>query len=626
MKIDLTFTLLLSLSLSFSTHAQESFDQRQLDVYFHPQQWVADTSMSNFEDGYLKSLANYLIGDFDLSERILKRAAVNDSTVTPSLQVYRYLLLCKIYRSKGQYVFSLDMLSEALSIATEEGDPQLLSKVYVEYMEQLRATHQYDEALNYVPLLQELEPEMNPETRIRFWHRYAAVLLEMGNHEYEKSDELLQKAIRWSDSLNLPWHSAAANLDYGYVHYNNRVNGKYYLDPMQYFRKSYRLNDQLGHLVDRTSALHNMARYYLLDEKYDSADYCLLKMLRPAVKHNWVSVQANVWDSRGVVFEAQGDYDSALFAIRKYHDLKMLEYRDNNSNLIAEMSAKLGAVSARNALLESENQRFQTSQLLTKESRMKKIFIGMNILLITLIAIIIYLFLQQKKNLKKLTEQGVQIERTNNRLTKTLEQKDMIYRELHHRVKNNLANLSGLIYLQERSLASEEAKSALMETRNRIQAMSVIHEGLYQTDDIVQIQLQSYFEDLLMRLLSVYEDEKLRIDWVVDCEEMTLSIESALPLAMIINELLTNSLKYAFKENRKGVLRIEGSMDEVGNWWVSVTDDGPGIPSTFDLAANKTLGMSLVQILSEDIGASFEYVYENQLSRSIVRYNGNDVR
>lgn len=626
MKFDLTFTLFLGLSLSLSTQAQESFDQRRLDVYFHPQMWTADTSLSNFEDGYLKSLANYLVGEFDLSERIIERAGELDSVPKANVQIHRYLLLCKIYRSKGQFVFSLDQLAKALEIATESGDPKLISSVYVEYMEQLRATHQYDEALKYVPLLEELELQMNPETRIRFWHRYAAVLLEMGNFEYDKSEELLLNAIRWSDSLNFPWHSAAASLDYGYVHYNNRVNGKFYLDPMRYFRKAYKINTELGHLVDRTSALHNMARYYLLDEKYDSADYCLLQMLRPAFKNNWVSVQANVWDTRSIVFQAEKNYDSALYSVRKYHDLKMLEYRDNNSNLIAEMSAKLGAASARNALLESENQRYQTSQLLDRESRMKKIFIGMNILLITLIAIIIYLFLQQKKNLKKLTEQGVEIERTNSSLTKALEQKDIIYRELHHRVKNNLANLSGLIYLQERSMDSEEAKHALLETRNRIQAMSVIHEGLYQTDDIVQIQLQSYFEELVMSLLSVYDEEKLRVDWKVNCEGMTLSIESALPLAMIVNELLTNSLKYAFKDNRKGILNIDGNVDTEGNWTVVVTDDGPGIPSTFDWDAKKTLGMSLVQILSEDIGADFEYKYENQLSISTVSYKVNDER
>lgn len=599
--------LTLGFILSLTAFSQSAFERRRLDVYFHPQEYVQDTVVRDFQDAYLKSTANYLVGRFALAERQLNHAEQWKADASEEELLNFYLMKCKIFRGKGQYMFALDALNNANELATASANPSWLGKVYVEYIEHLRATVQFEEAEQYISLLQGMESELEPETRIRFWHRSAAVYVQKGDVSKPVVD-LLKKAIRWSDSLNFPWHSASANLDLGYIYYNTHQD-----NPRPYFWRAYKLTSGLGHIVDESTALHNLARMYEVREQYDSSMACLNKMYKPALANSWISVQADVWDIRATVYLALANYDSAMASFYLYHDLKMLDIVNAHSREGAELAAKLGAASARNALLVSENERFQTSQLLFQESRAKKIYIGMTALLAALTIGIVYLFLQQKKNVDKLIVQGEEIEKVNVNLTTALEQKDLIYMELHHRVKNNLANLSGLLYLQEKSIRSKEAKLALSETRQRIQAMALIHRGLYQTDDLVLVEMQSNLEDLMPNLLSVYEDRASNVVPEVKCEALKVGVDDAVHLSMIINELVTNSLKYAFMDVKKGVLRLEGGMVE-GGWFVRVIDNGPGMPPDFNWSETKSLGLYLVRVLSEEIGATFKYTREEERS------------
>lgn len=614
MKSNLTLAFLLI--LSFLTHAQndDELNRKRLDVYFNTAEWGSDTVLEAVEDGYLKGLAHYILGDFETSEQLVNRSLHSEEPKSLLLSKNIQLLLCKIYRQRGQHSLATDALAQALEIASEMNTPDALGSVYVEFLEQLRAMRQYEEASEYINLLSAMENSLSDEVRMRYWGRRAAIIIE-GAIEIDRSIPYLKRTIRWADSLNYPWISAAANLDLGYYYYNTKEESS-----LPYFKRANEISERLNHQLDRVTALHNLARYYLQVQDYDSVLYYVRTMERLATENSWVRIMADSKELQAYVLWETGKQDSALVAFKRFHDLKLQDFMLMNSKQVAEMTAKMGAISARNALLESENEKFMISERLDEEAFQKKTFLAMTISLGVLSIIVILLFFQQRKNVGKLTIQGKLIEKANSELSHAIEQKDVIYKELHHRVKNNLANLSGIIYLQERSLESEEAKLALADTRFRIQAMSVIHKGLYERDDIVQIELQSYFEELLMSLLSVYDDSNLEIDYKVDCEGMSLVIDTALPMAMIVNELLTNSLKYAFKKTGKGKLIIEGEQSGPKNWTVRVIDNGPGIPDDFDWEARKSLGMSLVQILSEELGAVYSYKYENELSISTINF------
>lgn len=600
-------TLLLLLGFSWCIHAR-TFAEKRRDVYLHPHSYTEDTIVYNFEDAYFKGLANYLIGKLQVAEGMMLKAKQWEGERGIDMQREYHLLMCRIYRGKNQFIFAMEELSMALNIATKQGNKAYLGEVYVEYMEQLRASKQFVEAESYIPLIADIEDDLSDEDKIRYWHRTAAVIVE-SRQDYSNAAVYLAKSIRWADSLDYPWQSGYANLDMGYVEFQTVEVNTY-----EYFRRAYRIFDELGHTIDRSTALFNLARYYHKHKMYDSANTCLVKLYGPALENNWVSILGDYWDIRTKVYLDLKNYDSALFSAGRYHDYKMMEFVNYNGAEIAEMNAKIGAVSARNALLESENQRFQTSQRLFEESRTKKIYGVLLVLLGLLSGGIIYLFYQQKQNVKKLILQGEEIEKANLELKNTLDQKDLIYMELHHRVKNNLANLSGLLYLQEKNISSKEAKDALAETRFRIQAMSHIHHGMYKSDDLIVVNMQSNLEALMPNLLSIYEDRVSNVVPNINCEKLEIEVDTAVHLSMIINELLTNSLKYAFNGRSSGLLTIEGKTSKKGGWRIRVIDDGPGLPEDFDWDNTKSLGLYLVKVLSEEIDANFKYERENNLS------------
>jgi two-component system sensor kinase len=201
----------------------------------------------------------------------------------------------------------------------------------------------------------------------------------------------------------------------------------------------------------------------------------------------------------------------------------------------------------------------------------------------------------------------------------SLEEKEILLREIHHRVKNNLQIISSLINLQTNRVNDEETIHLFRKTRNRIQSMALVHEKLYQSGDFTRINLAEYIQDLVVNVLSSYQDSKERITLEMDCEPVWININTAIPCALIINELVTNSVKHAFPGDKTGkiIIRLHQREDEI---IITCTDTGVGLPDDINLLETSTLGLKLVHALTQQLkgkiriltteGTSFE-IYIN---------------
>ena len=185
-------------------------------------------------------------------------------------------------------------------------------------------------------------------------------------------------------------------------------------------------------------------------------------------------------------------------------------------------------------------------------------------------------------------------------LRASLAEKEILLKEIHHRVKNNLQIISGLLYLQQEQVHDPEALESFRESRNRIASMALVHEEIYRSADLSRIRLDTYINDLLPRLFGQPRDEP-RL--VFDCRlaPVTVPIEQAVPAGLIVNELLTNAYKHAFRDRTDGLLHItlEQTPSAVS---IVVADDGPGLPPGFDPERTDTLGMQLVTNLARQLG------------------------
>ena len=232
-----------------------------------------------------------------------------------------------------------------------------------------------------------------------------------------------------------------------------------------------------------------------------------------------------------------------------------------------------------------------------------------------LIALLIYLFI--KFRIKQLAREKNRLEETVNERTMQLKQslseqtallleKDVLMKEIHHRVKNNWQVISGLLELQGKSLTDEAARGALQEGRNRVRSIALIHQNLYQFENLSSIDLKRFTGDLCRQVESVFQRDK-KVSLTIDVPDLNLDIDSAVPLGLILNELLSNSFKYAFKDVSEGEIRVAIRVISEGRYKLVYSDNGPGLPANFDLNRATTLGLQLVNDLSRQIGGRVVY-------------------
>ncbi len=190
-------------------------------------------------------------------------------------------------------------------------------------------------------------------------------------------------------------------------------------------------------------------------------------------------------------------------------------------------------------------------------------------------------------------------------IKKSLNEKEMLLKEIHHRVKNNLMVISSLLSLQSRYIKDEVSKSIFKESQNRARSMALIHELLYRSSDLKRINFGDYIRTLTNELLRMYVTDPGRIKLNINVKDMMLDINTAIPLGLIVNELVSNSMKHAFPNDRNGKIDIEFKLEN-GNYSMIVSDDGEGFPKDYDIEVSDSLGLRIVNSLTEQIDGQIE--------------------
>jgi len=179
------------------------------------------------------------------------------------------------------------------------------------------------------------------------------------------------------------------------------------------------------------------------------------------------------------------------------------------------------------------------------------------------------------------------------------EQKEIMLREIHHRVKNNLAIVISLLNLQLRNNTYPGLKRIISDIEMRIRSMALIHEHLYRSENLEMIPLASYVHSLATIISSTFSGHRVTLD--LSLEPVEVSIETALPIGLITNELITNAFKYAFPDHGSGIIQIRLKKGEDSAHTLMIRDDGIGLPDTFSLDSENSLGMFIVRLLVEQL-------------------------
>jgi PAS domain S-box-containing protein len=205
------------------------------------------------------------------------------------------------------------------------------------------------------------------------------------------------------------------------------------------------------------------------------------------------------------------------------------------------------------------------------------------------------------------SELEAEVRRRTESLEAALHEKEILLREVHHRVKNNLQVIISLLSLQVRAANNPEVTEILLDTQNRIRAMALVHEKLYRSGDLSRIEISSYIRSLVSQTFSYYGIHQQKVTLSIAWESISMDIGRAIPLGLVINELVSNSLKHAFPGDMTGTVTIQGKKvgDRVE---CTISDDGIGLPADFKLEESKSLGLRLVSSLMEQLHGKIERV------------------
>lgn len=347
-----------------------------------------------------------------------------------------------------------------------------------------------------------------------------------------------------------------------------------------YFRLSGSFGDIQWSLFDKIEFLNEAGNY--------SQALQTLKEVEQTKSFKKFSYFLNATKLKAQTFEGLNQTDSAYYYYKQHVVIKDSMDQENFDKQLIDYQAKINK--DRNIreqeILKLRNARFKAN-----------FFIALGFL--SLIALLAYRHSKRmQKSNKLLTEKNEIIE------TSLLE-KEMLLKEVHHRVKNNLQIVSSILNLQARHIQEEKALNAIKDSRNRVKSMALIHQNLYKKDNLNSILISTYIHNLCQSLFYSYKVNEEKIKLVTEIDPLRLDVDTGVPIGLIINELVTNSVKYAFPNNQSGELFI-GLIEEANYLKLVVKDNGIGLENNIDLKNAKTFGYSLIESLSHKLKASME--------------------
>lgn len=372
-------------------------------------------------------------------------------------------------------------------------------------------------------------------------------------------------------------------------------------------------NEALNAFVAAESYTNQSEVYFNLGELYmriDEPDLAIENYTKCLHIAEHTGAEADLqWSFLGLsnAYESVHQYNKALDYHQKFHQLRDSIQDARHALEVAELEVQYASEkktqeieSLGGELMEKQDQLSATSNLNTL------LWVGVGILLV-IIVLGYYIFLLNRKSNQRMREQQHQIIEKNTEVRRALKEKEVLLKEIHHRVKNNLQIISSLLNLQSNSVDDERAINVIREGQERIRAIALIHQKLYQNKNLAFINFQDYITDLVGQQGAAFRSNGIPVNYHVATNGVSLNLDTAVPLGLIISELISNANKHAFNGQEDKEINIELSPAErKGLYRLKVSDNGVGMPDDYDPENTESLGLEIVKSLTEQLDGEME--------------------
>ena len=532
-------------------------------------------------------------------------------------------------------------LNEAVRSAVAGNDHVSLAKSHGTMSLYYRAINDFEKALHYRMLQLQYLENLNQDSRYLANARLQVARIFLLTNHYEQATDyarkalqicrelgldkleeealsILQKAEAESDAQTLkqadslsPISQMKANIRNIQQHRTPELvkalleMGQALQDNRQYSRADscyrealYLLENHQDKTYRYPQVLYQLGTLMLEIKEVGEAEKTFIRASREAFSFGELQVYQKANKLLAEVYHQKEQYFLGFQHLQIAYSVKDSLFSIEKEQLIQETEARYQLAQKKKELAELnlENEKNSRDLLL---SRKKEQLAGMSVLvLIGTLFFILQLYRQKKENHR-------QLEFANADLAQSLDEKEFLLKEIHHRVKNNLQIISSMLSLQSDQVADPKIRGAMREGQNRVESMVLIHEHLYQSDNLQLIDAQAYLSRLTESLYRSYRVDPNRIRLINRIEPIPVKTDLAITLGLIMNELISNALKYAFPDGRDG--RLEVSLRRSGDGFeLGVKDNGIGLPQSVLKGSRSTLGFQLIQAFTRKLKASID--------------------
>ncbi|HAD97166.1 MAG TPA: hypothetical protein DCG19_07145 [Cryomorphaceae bacterium] len=571
------------------------------------------------------------------ANKALKLARENNDTTGQALAYNR---LGRLAYFQGSFSTAMDLYNKNLALRLAQKDTSGIASTYLNMGNVYNRQGEYAKALDlFYKGLKFCESSTSTILRDQASLHGAIgyTLLEQGNRD--KGEEHFLQALFYSKKSGIKESMASAYLDMGNFH----ARGGDLKRALANYEDASAIMERIGDKTGLAAVWNSMGNTHLQKEEYKEARLMYSKSIALrkevgdahgiALGHNsmgtsyaWEGLHkealtefdisarvareaglrddlARALENKSYSYEALGEYKKAFLTYYSFDSISNIILNEASNRHVNELQVQYDT-EKKERQIESLQQKeaLQKAEAQKRNTQIKALIAGL-VLFIGLGAALVFAYRQKQKANRLLNEQKLLVE-------KREKEKELLLRELNHRVKNNLQVIASMLSLQSFQLEDQKAVEAVKEGQSRVEAMFLIHERLYRDDQVTHIDMDHYIKQLLSSISYSfgYTERDVKLQTEVTVEPLVVDI--AIPLGLIINELITNAFKHAFKEVKEPELRVS-LKEEEGQLKLTLLDNGPGIPEGKPDKASISFGMEMIRSLLKQLRGELKTTYKS---------------
>lgn len=505
-------------------------------------------------------------------------------------QATTYFKIGWVHKKRGNLEEALEADLEALKLMESIDDKLGIAGAYERLSEDVLRQGRKDDALAYAKKAISISEKNNLEEELVYSYTAAGnASIAMGENQqaYEYFDKALQEA------LDLGFNPMSLS-DFHNNHGNAHKRLGRYPEALKDYEEAQRLAQESNYQNAINAVGANIGEVNLLMGNYKEALPYQLETIKLLEESGDLPNLPENYMHASTIYENLGDFPKALEYQKKARIM-------GDSIAAAESDRNMSELLTQYETGKKETTILFQNEKIAQQRKTQILYLSVAALLAIGIFGMYFTIRNIRKKRKALSLLNFELDSKN-------KQNELLLKEIHHRVKNNLELVKSLIALQSAKLEDGAPKEAMLASQSRVQSMGIIHQKLYQSENLGSIEMKDYFLNLGQVILDTFDAEnKVKIEYAM--EHLNLDVDTAVPIGLIVNELLTNSLKYAFPMDRKGEINIS-LKKENNELLLKVSDNGIG--KTTDLKSKGTgFGTQLIQLLTKQLNGTISEVHEN---------------